>query len=117
LYLFYRAYKKLGQKSEEKPAESLKWNIFMGIVSGIVPCTFGWSIFLLLFSLGKLELILPMILSLWIGIFLFLLLVLTLTYFLRRKFFDGIEIFSQYSSLISSGALIFVWIYLLTLLY
>lgn len=117
IYLFYRAYKKLGQKSEEKPADSLKWNIFMGIVSGIVPCTFGWSIFLLLFSLGKLELILPMILSLGIGIFLFLFLVLTLTYFLRKRFFDGIEIFSQYSSLISSGALILVWIYLLALLY
>lgn len=115
-YLFFRAYKKFSLK-EEKVSENLKGHILLGILSWVVPCTFGWSIFLLLFSLGKIDLILPMIVSLWIGIFLFLLLVLTLTYFLRKKFFDGIEIFSRFSSLISSWLLFFIGLYLLSLLY
>lgn len=118
IYLFVKAYKnKTTCKVDSGPKKDFKSNVFLGIISWLVPCTFGWSIFLLLFSLWKVSLILPLILSLGIGIFLFLFLVLTLTYFLRKKYFDSIEWFSKYSSLISAGMLFFISLYLATLLY
>ncbi len=119
IYLFVRAYKRRNIFSQQELSthSSLKGNIFLGIISWLVPCTFGWSIFLLLFSLGKIELIVPLILSLWVGIFLFLFLILNLTYFIRKKYFDPIHSFSKYSSLISSGLLFVLSLYLMFLLY
>ena len=118
VYLFVKAYKNNRTcKLENTPKKDFKSNVFLGIISGLVPCTFGWSIFLLLFSLWKISLIFPLIISLWVWIFLFLFLVLCLTYFLRKKYFESIEGFSKYSSLVSAGLLFFISLYLMTLLY
>jgi hypothetical protein len=36
----------------------------MAIITGLTPCAFGWSIFLMLLALGKTSLAIPLLLAL-----------------------------------------------------
>ncbi len=124
LYLIFRAYKnlKIPPRLPSPPFEKgrnkgISWSIMLWFVAWLAPCSFGWSIFLLLFSMWSFSLILPMILALWIWIFLCLMVVLILTFILRTKVFEKINLFSKYSSLVSSIILFFLSIYLITLIY
>lgn len=113
LFLIFRAFKNLKKEKKESIFDSwIKWNVLLWIISGLVPCTFGWSIFLLLFSLGKFSFILPLILALWFWIFLFLFLVLNLVYFIRKRAFEKMDIFSKYSAIISSVLIFLASLYL-----
>lgn len=117
-YLIIKSYKNLKNnyiKNYEK--KDLKWSILLWFVAWLAPCTFGWSIFLLLFSMWSFGLIIPMILALGIWIFLCLLVVLILTYILRKRVFEKISLFSKYSSLISSSILFVLSVYLMNYLY
>ncbi len=118
LYLIFKSYKNLKNNYVEScEKKDLKWSILLWFVAWLAPCTFGWSIFLLLFSMWSFSLILPMILALWIWIFLCLLVVLILTYILRKKVFEKINLFSKYSSLTSAIILFFLSIYLMSYIY
>ena len=117
IFSFYLLYNSIFKINNLKIEKSIKWTLFLWFVSGIAPCTFWWSIFLLLFSLWSLNLILPMIIALWLWIFLCLLLVMTLTYFFRKNLLEKYSWFIKYSSILSSTILIFVWFYLLFKLY
>lgn len=113
LFLIYKSYKNIKKWKRKSVLDSwIKWNVFLWIVSGLVPCTFGWSIFLLLFSLWKFSMILPLIWALWLWIFLFLFLVLNLVYFIRKKAFEKVDIFSKYSQILSSSLVLIVSVYL-----
>lgn len=83
-------------------------NIFLGFFAGLAPCTFGWSIFLVLFSLGKMEWALPLLAALGIGIFLCLLLVVVITSLFREKLLVRVPRFATYSELISAVSIVVV---------
>ena len=125
LYLIFKSYKNLKPSSTSSyqvdnlccEKKDFKWSILLWFVAWLAPCTFGWSIFLLLFSVWSFEFILPMILALWIWIFLCLLVILTLTYILRKKVFEKISLFSKYSSLISASILFVLSVYLMSFMY
>lgn len=118
LYLIFKSYKNIKNNYVEVcEKKDLKWSILLWFVAWLAPCTFGWSIFLLLFSMWSFGLILPMILALGIWIFLCLFLVLILTYILRKKVFEKISLFSKYSSFISASILFILSIYLMSYLY
>lgn len=117
VYLIYRSIKNIKNNVIVCEKNDLKSTVMMGFISGLAPCTFGWSIFLLLFSLGSFWLIIPMIIALWIGIFLCLFVIMVLTFVLRKKIFEKIHVFSTYSSLLSSWVLLILSIYLAFKLY
>lgn len=116
-FLLYRAIKNIKLWNWNCNQNNLKTNIYIWFLTWLVPCTFWWSIFLLLFSIWKFYLILPMIVALWIWIFLFLFLVLNLTYFLRSLAYNRINKISKYSAIFSSSLLILIWIILFINIY
>ncbi len=117
IYLFIKAYKSSKIKSENIcKKRDLKWSILMWFIAWIAPCTFWWSIFLLLFSTGNISLIIPMLIALWIWIFLCLFLIVIITIILRKKVFEKISAFSRYSSLISSLILMILSLYLFSII-
>ena len=121
VFLIYRSYRALKNPVQEKCSHDakrdIKGSILLWFVAGLAPCTFWWSIFLLLFSTGNLTLIVPMIFALWVWIFLCLVSILIFTFILRKKIFEKIKLFSQYSSMFSSVILLILSIYLFSQLY
>ena len=118
LYLIYKFFKKSDEKIvETKPKKDLKWSLFIWFVSGLAPCSFGWSIFLLLFSMWNFGLIIPMILALWTWIWICLFLVLLITLTLRKRVFEKVKNFSKYSMFASSSFLLVVSLFLMINLY
>lgn len=116
-FSLYLIYKSIKQKNEQYKSYNIKQTFLLWFISGLVPCTFGWSIFLLLFSLWSFQLILPMIFSLWIWIFLCLFFVMIMTFILRKKVFEKINLFSKYSSIFSSVVLFILSLYLITVIF
>lgn len=102
LYLIIRSIKNYWKNQQKCYKNDKNSSIFLWFVSWLAPCTFWWSIFLLLFSIWNFYLIIPMLIALWLWIFTFLLLLLFIVYFLRVKFFEKINVFSKLSSLLSS---------------
>lgn len=124
IYLMRKSYKMIKNPSVwetdiflKENKKDIKGSLLIWFIAGLAPCTFWWSIFLLLFSTGNLGLIFPMILALGLGIFLCLLSILVVTFLLRRKVFEKIKFFSEYSSLFSSSVLFLLSIYLFSQLY
>lgn len=118
VYLIVKAIKNMKKNvSEVSKDTSVKGTLFLWFVSWLAPCTFGWSIFLLLFSLGSFSLIIPMIVALGIGIFLCLFCIMVATLLLRKKVFENVELFSRYSSFVSSSILFLLSILLMVKLF
>lgn len=117
VYLIFKSIKNYWKNIQKCEKSDKKSSIFLWFVSWLAPCTFWWSIFLLLFWIWNMSLIIPMLLALWFWIFLFLFLVLVIVYFLRVKFLQKIDIFSKISSLISSIILLILSIFLMINLY
>lgn len=121
MYLMWKSYKIIKYPSNpdtcRENKKDIKGSLLLWFIAGLAPCTFWWSIFLLLFSTGNLALIIPMIFALGMGIFLCLLSILLFTFLLRRKVFEKIKLFSEYSSLFSSSVLFLLSMYLFSQLY
>ena len=65
-YLLYKAFAVSEESAETPPAAPLRampgWkDIFAGFFAGLAPCAFGWGIFLVLFSLGKIAWAIPLL--------------------------------------------------------
>lgn len=118
-YLVYKNIKNIKSKKIETCNETndTKSKIFLWFLTWLAPCSFGWSIFLLLFSLGNFSLIPILIFALWLWIFICLLLVLIITMIIRKKIFEKINIFSVYSGLVSSSMILIFSFYILYFLY
>lgn len=117
LYIIYTSYKNLKQKQNISCKKDTKSKYFMWFLLWLAPCTFGWSIFLLLFSLWSIDLIPIFIRALWIWIFICLMAVVIMTYFLREKVFSKIKFFTTYSSIISWIIILISWLYILLTLF
>lgn len=80
-------------------------DLLAGFFAGLAPCAFGWGIFLVLFSLGKVEWALPLLGALGIGIFACLFFVLASAYFLRERTFRFAPSAARYSQALSAFAI------------
>lgn len=118
-YLVYKNFKNLNNKSSCSSVwiNDTKSKIFLWFLTWLAPCSFGWSIFLLLFSLGNFSLIPILIFALWLWIFICLVLILIITMIIRKRIFEKINIFSAYSSLVSSSMILIFSFYILYFLY
>lgn len=119
-YLCYRAYRDWNSApAPETPFRKFPgWrDVLAGFFAGLAPCAFGWGIFLVLFSLGKIGWALPLLSALGIGIFACLTLVLTVTYFLREKAFFFAPGLVRRSSAVSAFAMSAVTVYALFLIW
>jgi ABC-type nickel/cobalt efflux system permease component RcnA len=85
-----------------------KNHIILAIITGLTPCAFGWSIFLMLLAIGKISLAPPLLLSLWIWIFLCLSMIATITWFMRKKIYTISPRFSLFSPVVSSLCIILI---------
>ena len=92
------------QKKENIPHNQKKIYIY-SFLTGLLPCGFGWSMFLVLFSLGKVVWIFPLLLALGIGIFLCLVTVTTVTLFLQKRVYTFSPRIATYSTILSNGLL------------
>lgn len=111
IYLFISSY--LQYKKRVITSQSGSGYIFLAILSGLTPCAFWWSIFLLLFAVKRLDLALPLLLSLWLWIFLCLVWIGLLTYFLKERIYWFSPRIGTFSPMISSFFLFSISSYLL----
>lgn len=109
--MLFSAWKDYQNKKKQSEAQqaitqeftwSSVWQTFrVSFVSGLAPCTFGWSIFLLLFSLGRMDLIIPMIFALSFWIYLCLQIIALIVVYSRKRILSRIKGFSRISNLLS----------------
>ncbi len=120
-YLCFRAYRDWKNPVAVPDAEFRAmpgWkDLLAGFFAGLAPCAFGWGIFLVLFSLGKIGWALPLLAALGLGIFACLFFVLCVTYFLREKAFGFAPSFARKSSVLSALAMTAVTAYSLFLVW
>jgi ABC-type nickel/cobalt efflux system permease component RcnA len=108
IYLIFRAWKGYEEK-EETYSNSQTW--IMWIVAGIAPCTFGWSLFFLLLSLGKISWIPPLIFAIALWIFLCLFWILIIIHSSKDILYSKSSSLSKYSLHFSAFFIFCLWIY------
>ena len=118
VYIGYYAIRKYRKKyNQDKEAlENMmqkKNYMLMAIITGLAPCAFGWSIFLMLLAIGKMSLVPPLLLSLWAGIFICLSLIASITWFMKDRIYSFSPKISLLSPIISSFCIICIGIGLL----
>lgn len=105
--LITRVIQKQSCKKEEKSG------ILLAAIAGLVPCTFGWSIFLLLFSIGEISWIFPLIMALGLGIFFTLMMISFLAVFLKERLYKKLAILSQIGLIFSIGIIFLVGLFMI----
>lgn len=90
------------QRDEEEAAKNTRIPWVLAILSWLTPCIFWWSIFLLLFSVGKMEWILPLLFLFWLGIFSCLAIVVIGLSLFKRYTFQVAPPIVRYTPLLSS---------------
>ncbi len=95
------------------PNKSFRDQLFVGFLTGLAPCVFGWSILMLIISAKKLWLLLPAILSFSLGIFTALVIVVFIIGKFRKRILDKIGWFTEISPILSAGILIVYAIYII----
>lgn len=88
--------------------EKNKNYLSLAIITGLTPCAFGWSIFLMLLATGRSDLALPLLLSLWFGIFLCLLCITLVTSIFKRWIFQYAPKIWSISPIFSSGFILII---------
>ena len=95
-------------------AKSTIWHTLgVAFVSWLAPCTFGRSIFLLLFTLGRFDLIVPLIAALCFGIYLCLQCIAIFVIESKKTLLHRFHSFAQYSWIVSFGFLVLISLWLL----
>ncbi len=88
--------------------KDFKHQLFIGFLSGIAPCLFGWSIFMLIISTRKIWVVFPMIGAFGLGIFTALIMVVIIVTKLKTKLFDKQSWIGDLSPIISA-AILFIY--------
>lgn len=116
IYIGYISIEKYRKKKKDiETSDNLikkKNYILMAIITGLTPCAFGWSIFLMLMAIGKMSLAPPLLLCLWIGIFLCLSMIATVTWFMKDRIYAFSPKISSISPIVSSFFIIVIGIWL-----
>ncbi len=109
IYLFSKAIKRNKSTENKKENKSL-WIAFF---AWLAPCSFAWSIFLLLIALWKSQWIFLLVWALWAWIFTTLILIVWISVFLKAKSYKKFEQLETYSNTLSSAIILFISIILL----
>lgn len=112
LYLLYKNTKHLKQaphrhSHKQKSSGSFKQQLMIGFITGLSPCLFGWSLFLIILSNKSIWFVFPAILSFGLGIATELSLIALAFYFFKKKLYGRLEIIGRWSPIISSLILVF----------
>ena len=113
IYLIYKAVKEKRNIEQNKKSEN-KQSLVIAFLAWLAPCSFAWSIFLLLIALGKSQWVILLVFALWLGIFTTLSAVVITTVFLKNKIYHKIQFLAQYSTLFSAS-IIFIISFILLL--
>jgi ABC-type nickel/cobalt efflux system permease component RcnA len=113
IYLIYKAVKEKRNIEQNKKSEN-KQSLVIAFLAWLAPCSFAWSIFLLLIALGKSQWVILLVFALWLGIFTTLCAVVITTVFLKNKIYHKIQFLAQYSTLFSAS-IIFIISFILLL--
>ena len=112
LFLLYKAYnRKQSQHLNKKPE---KTSLFIAFLAWLAPCSFAWSIFLLLLAVGKSSWIIPLVIALWLWIFTTLVWIVLLAVFLKNKIYAKAENIWIYSSFLSAWIIFIISIVMIT---
>lgn len=88
-----------------------KHQLMIGFVSGLAPCLFGWSIFMLVLSTKTIWTVIPLVLSFGLGIFLALISIVFLIHKLKNRLISEDSLLAQLSPLASSLILLGIALY------
>jgi ABC-type nickel/cobalt efflux system permease component RcnA len=106
VYLFF------GNHDSDEDDYWKKKTWILAIIAGLAPCTFGWSIFFLLMSLGKMAWIPFLIAALALGIFVCLLVILMILTVTKKHAYHHFDILARSSVRISALFILIIWVYL-----
>ncbi|MCD4762014.1 sulfite exporter TauE/SafE family protein [bacterium] len=81
---------------------NFKHQLYIGFITGLAPCLFGWSIFMLFLSTGRMWFVIPLILAFGAGIFLALGLISLIVVKLKDSFFNKYKWIGELSPIISA---------------
>lgn len=109
VYLLFRAFKKHQCSSTTNETTSL-WVAFF---AWLAPCSFAWSIFLLLIALWKSSWIIPLVLALGLWIFFTLSFIVLISIFLKNKAYWKVHLLEKYSAFVSSSLIFIISIILI----
>ncbi len=110
IYLFIKALKKNKNINESKENKSL-WIAFF---AWLAPCSFAWSIFLLLIALWKSQRIFLLVWALWAGIFTTLILIVIISVYIKWKSYKKFEQLEKYSNVLSSAIILIISVVLIS---
>lgn len=113
IYLIYRAIQQKRNLEKNKNSNN-KQSLFIAFLAWLAPCSFAWSIFLLLIALGKSQWVILLVFALGLGIFTTLCVVVITTVFLKNRVYHKIQFLAQYST-IFSAIIIFIISFILLL--
>lgn len=91
-----------------------KEQLMIGFVTGLAPCVFGWSIFMLVLSTKNIWTIFPIFLSFGAGIYIALAIVVLVISKFKSPMFSKFSTLSNISPLISSAILVIYGFFLIT---
>lgn len=103
-YLFIKAVKRKNNKNQKNENKSL-WIAFF---AWLAPCSFAWSIFLLLIALWKSQWIFLLVWALGLWIFTTLILIIIVTLYLKAKAYKKFEQLERYSNMLSSAIILVI---------
>jgi len=95
LYLIYKSVNR-------KPKQSSKPSLYVAFLAWLAPCSFAWSIYLLLIALGKSSWIIPLVFALWLWILTTLISIVIISVYLKNKAYNKVQKIWNYSSILSS---------------
>ncbi len=83
-------------------------HLFLAVITGLTPCAFGWSIFLMLLAVNRGDLTLPLLIALGMGIFSCLAIIACITIFWKKKVILFAPKIGSISPIISSSFIILI---------
>ncbi len=102
----------------QKVIQNEKWSGYtLAIISGLAPCGFAWILVLALFSIGRSDLIFPVVLCIALGVLIALVLVAVVVVYLRKNLTDRFRFLIRPFSVFGSILLLFWAIFLLSQVY
>jgi ABC-type nickel/cobalt efflux system permease component RcnA len=78
----------------------------MAFLSGLAPCTFAWSLLLVLFAIGRMDLALPLVGIFGLGVFTTLAAVAVVVTYCKLRVTTRYIHFAKYAQIVSSALLL-----------
>ncbi len=85
---------------------TFKEQLWLGFLSGLAPCAFGWSVFMLILTAKSAWVLVPAILSFGLGIFVTLVLLVFTIGSIKHRFYHKLQWLGTYSPIISAALLV-----------